>query len=212
METLAEILESRGIAFEIRNDTLSDPATITQEARVNPIPVMGARRTEIRLSAVPYAIGNLIDVRTEKWLPGFWITSGDEYLICIIEIIDLGSSTPSPKNEMLLQQYYQQIKPHIPVSSTLIGCDAAYLTKDRMIWVAHTIGSEPYPLDPIHIGSGLDLVMIRKLNGTINDIANGMVVLAMDCAGFIDDLMGEIGYSLNVTEMDDGESDDADIS
>ena len=211
MRTLVDILESKGIEFTLNKDTLSDPTTSTQEAKVNTVPVMGARRSEIRMSAKPYAIGNLNDSRIEKWLPGFWVGGDDEYLICIIEIIDLGASTPNPKQELLLRQCYENIKPHLPKYSTVIGCDASFLSKDEMVWVARTIGSEPYPLDPIHIASGLDLILIRELNGTISDIANGAVTLAMDSADFIDDLLSEIGLGLIVSEMDDGVGDDADI-
>ena len=89
----------------------------------------------------------------------------------------------------------------MPDQAAVVGCDSSYVLKDGIEWIAHTIGSDAYPLDPIHAGCGLDLILMRRLDGTLQDVADGMATVGFDLFSAIDDIIGPEPYGYPAPEI-----------
>ena len=104
--------------------------------------------------------------------------------------MDLGDAPLDPQHHNTILDLHETI----PKGSTLLGCDSSYISENGMTYVAHTLGSEDYPMLPIHTGCGLDLILIREIEGTVDSIANAMVSTAIDIAIVLDEIIGNEPY------------------
>lgn len=189
MDTLRTICAVHGIEIEIEPNSDPDPITSQREgSTINRTQMDPLRRSKLSFE------GNVIDMefddhRSDSWEPTIRIV-GDEHLICIIEIMDLGDAPLDPRHYNTITDLHQAI----PKGATLIGCDSSYLNENGITYVAHTLSTEDYPMFPIHTGCGLDLIVIREIEGTLDSIANAMVSTAIDIAIVLDEIIGSEPY------------------
>jgi len=189
MDDLQSLCLDHGIHLLFQNDSPADPGIAMREGLVVDRSTLDPlRRSKVTIRSEILDIP-IQDPRAELWSPDLRLVS-DDTIICIVEVMDLGESILDPR-------YYsriQNLNKAVPKGATLIGCDSSFVIPEGIEYVAHTMSEEHYPMNPIHTGCGLDLILIREIQGTIEDAVNAIACVGIDIATTLDKMSGFEGY------------------